>query len=239
MGAAVPVLAALSGMVLVAAVLFVVRDTRQRKEFASTRPPAGTVLPGPGRVDWVPEPPDDRLVDRFTGGPLAAAHGGRNARGHRIRQVLRAQHRGYRAVAFVYTYDQLVYVRRLGTSPTRQYTVVSIDLPEGRPTLELSAARRPVAGQLRLGHDAFDAAFRLVSDSAEFARAVLPPAVIQWLLADPRARYFPIRIEGATVSTWTTSDVAFGPAPMRPEMINPMVDYLAEFLGHVPAGVWR
>lgn len=242
MGVLVIIAALCAGAVFVVALILVVRSNRRRRSELDTRPPEGAMLPGPASVGWVSEEPDQGLLHLFTGGPLAVAHGGRNARGHRIRQVVRTQYRGYQAVAFTYTYEKSIYVRTPGTSPTQQYTIVSLSLPATRPTLEIVATGKRSADSYALGYPPLDENFHVTTDNPEFARAVLPPPTVQWLLGDPRAHYFPIRFEGATVSTWTSHDVPIslrGTSALRLDRINPMVDYLAEFASRVPAQAWR
>lgn len=245
MGTVAVVIAALCvGVVFIMMLAFMVRSNLRRRVELRTRPPEGLVLPGPARVEWVSEPPDENLLHLFTGGPFDAAHRGRNVRGRRIRQVVRTQYRGYQAVAFTYTCEKVIWVRSPGTSPTQQYTIVSLYLPATRPTLEVFPTGNSSANSFALGYPPFDRKFQVATDDPEFARAVLPQATVQWLLGDPRGRYFPVRFEGAILSTWTSHDVPMrlprsGVAALRLDRINPMVDYLAEFAGRVPAQAWH
>lgn len=237
------VVAALCALaVVVVAVVIVVRSNLRRNVEVATRPPGGMALPGPASVEWVSEQPDQNLLQLFTGGPLGTARGGRNTSGHRIRQVVRTQYRGYQAAAFTYTYEKVIWVRTPGTSPTQQYTIVALSLPATQPTLEISVAGKPGVNSFALGYPPFDEKFHVTTENPEFARLVLSPPAVQWLLSDPRAQYFPIRFEGASLSTWTSHDVPMssrGTSPLRLDRINPMVDYLAEFAHRAPAQAWR
>jgi hypothetical protein len=159
---------------------------------------------------WQPAPPDPALARRFMGGPTTAPG-----------TVIGALRGPRGAIAFEY-----------GTSPQSASTVVSIGLPVVRPALEVRRAAPDTAAGLDMGDPAFAAAFVVESDTPAFARDVLQPETMRWLMADPRSAYYPIRLEGASALTW-------GLHPLDPWRATQMADYLSAFVSRIPAFVWR
>lgn len=192
-------------------------------------------LPAPTSIKWSSQQVDQRYLGWFRGGPLSLVHCGKKVANHRIEQVIATTHDGYPATAFSYTYDDTgVYLYRTeGTSRTHQYMITSISLPSQLPILDIAA--NPAAP----GESTFEQRFRVNGNDPRFTAEALGQGMRRWLMADPRASYFPIRLEGATVSSWRHNYVFVNVRPLPLELVNPMVDFLAEFARRLlvpPAG---
>ena len=188
-------------------------------------------LPSPGVIGWAEIPPDPALLGRCSGVPLDPGKPGRSITAFAgVRQALQAQYQGRRVIAYLYGVRKIT----VGSRIDRATAVVSVDLPFGVPLLLIA----PVPGSLsdwdRLAAQGFDRVFTISTQNTEFSSAVLSPATRQWLLADPRARLFPVQFEGQALTTWAAEDqVPFAPS-LRPELINPMAGFLAELANHIP-----
>jgi hypothetical protein len=111
-------------------------------------------------------------------------------------------------------------------------TIVSLDLPRPMPILQLVPSR--------LGSsvgDTLDQRFNIDTNSPGFARAVLQSPLAGWLLTDPRAKYYAIRIEGVTLSSWTGGTDSGGALPMG--RVEQMLGFLVELVERLPASVWQ
>jgi len=85
--------------------------------------------------------------------------------------------------------------------------------------------------RFRTGDAAFDARFKVVVDNRQEARALLAPAVITFLMTDPRAVHLGITLEQGTCNVWINHgfDVV---------AVAPMIDYLVSFYRVIPAQLW-
>lgn len=164
---------------------------------------------------WRPAPVEQFRFRPFRGGPMDFPGS--------VTRTMRCRYRGREVVAFEYS-----------RPPEAPATIVAIELPAPRPMLDVRRAGPELPGRLdiTIGDPAFDAAFVVESGDPAFARDVLPPATMRWLLADPRGARLPIRFEGARVFTWEGQ-------PMADGRLAQMADYLATLVNRIPAFVWR
>ncbi len=132
------------------------------------------------------------------------------------------------------------FVTVVGAGPktprvVRKISAVACPLPRTVPRLALRRAASPdgVAGfvgveTLRTGDVAFDALYLVRSDSAPFARAVLSPAMTDWLRT--RAGY-DVELDRSTLVTTTG-------ARWEPEQFESALTFSREFLTRLPKEAW-
>jgi hypothetical protein len=180
--------------------------------------------PWRGLGQWQQVPPgsdaERSFRDSLAGHALGMAHRG---------QTYSGEHRGFRAAAFEWVWHEWSVQQ-----PRRSYrTVVSIALPVARPRLEIRRATvvSGLRADFQVGWERFDQEFFVDTENAAFAKDVLTPEMTEWLLADPRSRYFPIQAAGTAVSTWYSGRLHVGD-------LGAPTDFLVEFLSRVPARVW-
>lgn len=141
--------------------------------------------------------------------------------------VYSGEHRGFRAAAVEWSWHEWTVQQ-----PRRGYrTAVSIALPVARPRLEIRRDTTASHGDFQVGWEPFDQEFFVGTENVAFAKDVLTPEMTQWLLADPRSRFFPIEAAGTAVSTWYSGR-------LHVAELGPPTDFLADFLSRVPARVW-
>lgn len=214
-------------------VTYLVLSVRRTIRSMSTIIDPAALPPGPA-LAWSPMAPDRSLLARFTGGPLQQ----RVMQGFRkVRAAMWTRYRGYSAVAFTYTYRKISLLYR--SYYVEAYGIVSLDLPAQVPMLHITRTGLPAPAGERVatGDAAFDATFQVVTTDAGFARAFLGPAARQALLRDPRAALFPFRSERSTLSTWVYDSITGfddGTALIRPQLVDPAVDFLALVADHLP-----
>jgi hypothetical protein len=85
--------------------------------------------------------------------------------------------------------------------------------------------------RFRTGDAAFDARFKVVVDNQQEARILLAPAVINFLMTDPRATHLGITLEQGTCNVWLNHGFDTVAVP-------PMIDYLVSFYRVIPARLW-
>lgn len=171
------------------------------------------------------EPP---LANRFQGEPFGQGSG------RQALHVMRGTHRGRHLVAFEYQYT----VSHGRSSTTHRNTIVAIPIPTQRPYLQVSTEH---AGHkllelfgvrdLQLESEEFNRAFRIKTGSDRFAYDVLHPRMMQWMLADQRARIVPFRFEGSDLLCWSGSE-------LDPRRVIWMADFLVDVAKRVPGYVW-
>ena len=85
--------------------------------------------------------------------------------------------------------------------------------------------------RFRTGDAAFDQRFKVVVDNRQEARALLAPAVITFLMTDPRAVHLGITLEQGTCNVWINHgfDVV---------AVAPMIDYLVSLCRVIPVEFW-
>jgi hypothetical protein len=212
------VLVAVVVVLVVIAVGVVVFAVFLRKARASAPPAA---MPGATGVQWRPIGPDPRLLSRAAMGIPA----GGQALAQPVGAAVDTSYRGRYAVAFTYGWVNVT----LSVRPTVRFAaVVSLDLPRPLPMLQLV----PREG----GQGGLDQRFDITGQDSEFARLVLDSAVGGLLMADQRGRYYPVRFDGATVSSWTGA----GADPSLPwQRIDQMLDFLTSIVERVPTVVWE
>ena len=202
------------GVIAVGVVVFAVV---LRKAKAAAPP---TALPGAAGVQWRPIGPDPRLLAR-------AAQGippGGQALAQPVGAAVDTSYRGRYAVAFTYGWVNVT----VSVRPTVRFAaVVSLDLPRPLPVLQLV----PREG----GEGGLDQRFDITSQDNEFARLVLDSAVGTLLMTDPRGRYYPVRFDGAAVSSWTG---AGADSSLPQQRIDQMLDFLTAVVERVPAAAW-
>ncbi|KAA9157927.1 hypothetical protein FPZ12_023850 [Amycolatopsis acidicola] len=161
--------------------------------------------PWRGLGTWSPGPPDETALEWIR---VAYPSGASRVLGAAHRDTITATaygwHRGYRIFAHEWQWHEV----GAGRPRTIQRTVISIELPISVPWLEIK----------RDGS----------TGDPGFARAVLTPPVAQWLLADPRAQYYPVRFAGRRVSIAERGG-------LHVETLGPPADFLVELLSRTPA----
>lgn len=169
-------------------------------------------LPGPQHVPWQPQPPDQRYLHQFGGGPLWQVDHGRGLGRHRIEQVITTRYLGYEAVAFSYVCEERgVHMTPQGRSRRHQYSVVSVRLPRAFPSCQITPARTDPR-----------------------AEQVLGPEAQRQRATDPRSRTFPLLVEGTTINSWYHNYVFVDVHALAAEVVDPMLDYLVEIAHRLP-----
>ncbi|CAL9569739.1 hypothetical protein SUDANB121_04839 [Nocardiopsis dassonvillei] len=160
-----------------------------------------------------PAPLGDAALPRPLGG-----------RSPRFRHVLAGRHGGHRVVFFEHTPRPAA---RGADEAVHTYRVVAVRTPGTDTDLEIR--RRDDAAATAAGTD-LERAFH-VSGGDGFARAALGPETVEWLLADPRSRSFPVRFTGEHVLTWAV-------LRLDPDRALTAADYLIDLIDRVPAQAW-
>ncbi|MGH3727509.1 MAG: DUF3137 domain-containing protein [Micromonosporaceae bacterium] len=179
---------------------------------------------------WTYLQADPTLVKRFTGEPF-----GRGS-GRQANHVLYGNHRGHQVLAFEY---QFTVSNGQDSSTTYRYTVVTLATPAPRPYLQVGHEHTghkllELVGvrDLQLESEEFNRVFRISAGDDRFAYAVLDPRMMEWLLADQRARSTPFRFESNALLCWSRTG-------LDPRYVIWMADYLVDIVERVPAFVWR
>jgi hypothetical protein len=138
-------------------------------------------------------------------------------------------HRGRQLLAYEYRCRE----SRLEVA-SKRIQVVAMALPASRPSLDIrpeGRLSRRSEKDLRFEHHEFNAVFRVRSPRPRWAHDVLHPRMMEWMLADPRARTRHWAFHGS----WL---MVFRDGAIEPEQILPHADFLAEVLAFVPDHVW-
>lgn len=182
-------------------------------------PPAA--MPGATGVRWRPIGPDPRLLARAAMGIPA----GGQALAQPIGAAVDTSYRGRYAVAFTYGWVNVT----VSVRPTVRFAaVVSVDLARPLPVLQLVPRED--------GEGGLDQRFDITSQDNEFTRLVLDSAVGGLLMTDQRGRYYPVRFDGATVSSWTG---AGADSTLPRQRIDQMLDFLTAIVERIPAVAWE
>ncbi len=215
----------LVGIVALGAVVGLVGRARHRSRASELQ--AWAASHGWGYVER-----DAALGERFLGEPFGRGYARTGV------HVLTGEHRGHRVLAFEYRFREPSGT--LGQSRRTigyRYPAVAVPTPAPRPVLQVGREHPGTRilsaiglDDWQLGDEAFDRAFRVRMADAAFARDVLHPLMVQWLLADGRS--LPFRFERADLVCWQRGG-------LRPERALGMADYLVDVLDRVPQGGWR
>jgi hypothetical protein len=167
--------------------------------------------------------------DPFREGPTVADLMGFGG-GRTVHHVVRGQYRGRRLQAFERRSGQA----RIIADPSDSEQVVSVALPAPRPRLQVgpeTGFTRSFENDLKFENQAFNDVFRVWSDSPRFAHDVIHPRMMEWMLADPRARRYEWRLDGVWISiTWKGF--------LDPAELIPAADFLIDVLDRIPTHVW-
>ena len=213
-------------VVIIAAGVLIVRwQLHKRKVAALTAFAAGR--------GWVYRERDGNLTERYLGTPFGQGFG------KRAEHVLAGSHRGRSLVAFEYTYKEQQGSGKNRRTVTYRNTVLALDTPTARPTLEVSreGIGRKLLGlvgvrDLQLESEEFNKTFHIRTENDKFAYDVLHPRTMEWMLADQRCRDLPVRFERADLVTWRQGSI-------DPDSVVWMLDYLCDVLDRVPTFVWK
>lgn len=182
---------------------------------------------------WAYRERDDRFTDRYLGTPFGQGFG------RQASHVLTGLHRDRSFAAFEYLYKEHQGSGKNRRTVTYRNTVVALDTPAARPTLELSreGIGRKLLGlvgirDLQLESEEFNKSFHIRAENDRFAYDVLHPRTMEWMLADQRCRDLPFRFERADLLTWQEGSIHLGSIPW-------MLDYLCDVLDRVPTFVWK
>ncbi|WP_306368479.1 hypothetical protein [Nocardiopsis sp. CC223A] len=172
------------------------------------------------------------LVDRFEGHPFVERRS--NAR---TRHVLCAGLRGYRVMAYEYSYTASRHDGRDTATTGHAHTVVAVSLPGPAPVLEVRARgaghlRSEIAGvcDVRVGDAAFDGAFSVAAADEDFARTVLDERVRAHLSGADGAPV-PFRFSGTHLLTWQDG-------ALDPDRAAERARALLDLLERVPRAAW-
>lgn len=135
-----------------------------------------------------------------------------------------------------------------GTDTNRQwrfYTVCAVTMPTSVPRVSVNrpgpmerldarmfAGMRGAGQVVQVGIPEFDKEFLTTADDESFAREVLAGQPAQFLLADPRAKDAPVQFHGNELITWYQGR-------LRPEKLDPQLNYLCDLLDRLPEQAWR
>jgi uncharacterized protein DUF3137 len=167
-------------------------------------------------------PPDAVGIDRFTGPPFDVTSR------RWVSDERRVRHRDHDAELFTFHHEY--EIGRM--TKEASYAVAALALPRVCPQLSVTRPTLRGTENIELESEAFNDAFEINTDDRKFAYDVLSPTVMEWLLADERARRMPVRMGGAllfTVRTGTADDAAD----------RALLDFLCDFYDRVPPFVWR
>lgn len=169
---------------------------------------------------------DRALPDRFTGIPFG--RGGARTAHH----VLQGVHDGRPVIAFEYTFSTHSGER----TRHHRYGVVATALPTAVPKLEILRSSTSGTfldafrgGDHEIGDPAFDAAYRVFTDSPPFAADVLAPDLRAWLLAQRPPLVY---LRGSDL-------VVVERGAQTPAETDRRLAFAAAFLDLVPDHVWR
>jgi hypothetical protein len=182
---------------------------------------------------WHYQQHDHSLTGRYLGTPFGRGFG------QEARHVLAGAHRGRELVAFEYSYKEREGNGKNRRTVTYRNTVVALNTPAARPTLEVGTegiGRRllGIVGirDLQLESEEFNKSFHIRTEDDKFAYDVLHPRTMEWMLADERCRDLPFRFERADLLTWRAGTIDLG-------SVGWMLDYLCDVLDRVPGFVWK
>jgi hypothetical protein len=219
------VLLAIAAVLVVGAIMYFQYKARQKKiaEFTAFAAERG----------WRYAVRDRSLVNRFLGDPFGQGHS-RDAE-----HVLRGGHRGRQIMAFEYSYKETQGSGKDQRTVTYNYTVVALSLPADKPTLQVGreGLGRKLLGlvgvrDLQLESEQFNEAFHIKTDNDRFAYDILHPRMMEWMLADQRARAAPFRFERGDLMTWDRGRIDL-------PKVRWMLEYLCDVVDQVPSFVWN
>jgi hypothetical protein len=217
----------LAGLVLVVAIaVLVVRHQLHKRKVAEFTAFAA-------QRGWHYRERDDSLTHRYLGTPFGRGFG------QVARHVLAGAHRGRELVAFEYVYKEREGSGKNRRTVTYRNTVVVLNTPATRPTLEVSreGIGRRLLGMvgirdLQLESEEFNKSFHIRTEDDKFAYDVLHPRTMEWMLGDQRCHDLPFRFERADLLTWRTGTIDLA-------AVGWMLDYLCDVLDRVPTFVWK
>jgi len=176
---------------------------------------------------------DNSLVDRFDGNPFGTGHG------RRAWHVLRGTHGDRDALAFEYMYKETTGSGDDRKTETYYFTVVALATPAPRPRLEITkeGLGRKLLGfvgirDLQLESEEFNKTFYIRTEDDRFAYDILHPRMMEWMLADQRARTIPFRFEHANLVTWQSGQIKLS-------TVDRLLEYVSDILDRTPSFVWK
>lgn len=176
---------------------------------------------------------DRSLVKRFDGQPFGSGHN------RQVRHVLEGGYRGRDVLAFEYTYQETSGSGDDSRTETYYFTVVSLATPAARPRLEITreGRGRRLLGligvrDLQLESEEFNKTFHIRAENDRFAYDILHPRMMEWMLADERARTTPFRFEQADLVTWQRGRIEVS-------TVDHLLDYVCDVMDRTPSFVWK
>ncbi|MEV6239149.1 hypothetical protein [Lentzea sp. NPDC051838] len=164
----------------------------------------------------------------------------RSPRAVEAHDIITGQHRGRPFFAALFVVDEPMDSSNefVGQSGLRCNTVW-VRTPVVRPTLDVRQVLKFASsvneglglGDIKVGHPEFDARYQVTCEDPAFARAVLSPAVVEFLLGDDRCKGFWIR--GAQFDAhYATGD------HRDPVVLAGDLDVRCDLLDRIPRHVW-
>lgn len=226
-------------LVIVAGFIFVIRGIRRvnKRDVRSEQDQAGLVQLAQERGwNYTAEIPGG--AERYVGAlPF-------RAKGHYLWDHVTGEFQGHTVSCFEYR-PRDFDAEDAGTTDHRYFVAFTVTLPAPTPgmiidrpnVLERADNRlNNVFGlgdnEVKLGVPEFDEDFRIITDDEPFARSVLTDDLVRFLLSDPRVKDAPLRFHGNELITWFEGR-------LRPDGIDPKLNYLCDALERVPAQTWH
>lgn len=186
--------------------------------------------------NWTYKRTDAGSVDRFAGHfpfPVKSFNA-------TSRHLITGMHRRRPFCAFEYAariHPPGMGIGSMSTTRRREpYWIVAVATPAHRPFLAVSGrqsgATEGGGARIQTGHEQFDGSFSVSTGHEQFARDVLHPQLLHWLLASPIAHQVPFRFERNELVGWRSGR-------LDARMVEPVLDMLCDVLDRVPSPVWR
>jgi hypothetical protein len=232
----VPTLAFLFSAALVVGVIFGFRHANKR-DVRSEEDQAGLVQLAQERGwNYTAEIPGG--AERYVGAPPF------RAKGHYLWDHIAGEFRGHSVSCFEYR-PRDFDAEDAGTNDHRYFVAFTVTMPTPTPDLIIDRPNvleradnrlNNVFGlgdnEVKLGVPEFDEDFRIITDDEPFARTLMTDDLVQFLLSDPRVKGAPLRFHGNELITWHEGR-------LRPDGIDPKLNYLCDALDRLPAQTWR
>jgi len=154
------------------------------------------------------------------------------------RHVFGGEHRGRQVLVFEYISLQGPNIAKGRRHRMDRCTVAALRLATDKPTLQVGPAGwdDKLAGavgfrDLQLESEEFNKRFRIKSENDRLSYDVLHPRMMEWLLADPRARSVPFRFERGDLVAWQEGQIDL-------RKVDWLVDFVCDVVERVPGFLW-
>jgi len=174
---------------------------------------------------------DDSLTDRFDGTPFG------NGDHRRAQNVVSGQHEGRPIIAFDYSYEtHSTDSDGDRTTETHRFNVISIGLPAGLPTLQVTRegvmaklGRAVGIHDIEFENEDFNRRFNISCKDRKLASDLLHPRMMQFLLDAEGPAW---RIERSDLMCWDSGRI-------EPAGVDRQLGFLSSIADQVPRFVWQ